>query len=104
MFETPCSPTGTGTATHYITEGLIDAQFAALLPLTTIVDGVATTTPGNAEYLWGACQQGAAAQAGFVLTATFADVQALLSQGDVSEQGPFEALARLGLQLIQVAP
>lgn len=86
MFTTPCSPTGTGDATHYISSGMLDAQFAGLL--------------ADVAGLYAAAQAAAKAQ-GLTLTATLADCTALLTTGDISEDQPFVALGRLGLQLIQ---
>ena len=108
MFTTGCSPTGLAPATHYITEGMIDAQFAALLPLTTVIQPIppatvtaVTVSPADANVFWGACQQCAAKQPGFVMTATWTDVQALMTKCDVSAQPPFVAMYRLGLQLLR---
>jgi hypothetical protein len=96
MFVTDLSPTGSAPATHTISAGPIGDDFASLLPLTTVDDeGVATTTPGNVAaivYLAGEKD----------ITIDPAQLGALLDAIDVSEQPPFEAMARLGgLQMVR---
>ena len=97
MWTTPLSPTGTEPATHFISAGLIDEQFAALMPLTQYpADSEPIHTPGRpgiAAHL--------ATQAG--LPTTTEEVQALFDVCDSSEQGPYEALARVGLMLVTEA-
>ena len=97
MFTTPLSATGMFPATHYISSGLIEDQFASLLPLITVVrtDGTPTTNiqPGNV-----ALTAQLAAEAGLPITE--AEVAALLGGVDVSEQQPHEAMSRLGLQIV----
>lgn len=82
MFQTPLSASGTGTATHFISAGLIHDTFAALL------------TDANATY--SACQQ-----AGVV--ASLADIQNLLNVSTIDSGEPFDVMATLGLHLIQAA-
>lgn len=89
MFTAACSASGTGAATHYISSGLVDAGFAALL--------------NNAAALLSNSQAGAAAQA-IPMTATLADAQAVIAQSDVSMDPPHIALARLGLKLVASTP
>lgn len=97
MFTTPLSATGMFPATHYISSGLIEDQFANLLPLTTVLhtDGTPSTSiqPGNA----GLTTQ-LAADAGLPFTEE--EISMLLSAVDVSGQSADEAFARLGLQII----
>lgn len=100
MFTTGLSPTGELPATHYISSGGIAPHFADILPLTTIdEEGNASTSQGNVEFV-----EGIGAQAGIPLLA--GTIAALFAAIDVSEQEPFTALARLGLQITQpeVAP
>lgn len=85
MFITPVSPTGDGDPTHFISSGLVDEQFMALL--------------SDPAALYAACQQGAQAQ-GMTLTATLADAEALVAQANVSEENPFGALIRVGLKIL----
>ena len=101
MFITCLSATGTAPATHFISSGPISDDMAALLPLTTVTqdaegNDVITTAPGDAAYV-----VELAAQAG--ITVTVEQVAGLLAAVDVSEQAPFEAMARLGLKLVQRA-
>ena len=101
MFTTGLSETGTEPATHYISSGAIFDDLAALLPLTTVEpstdDGepdMVTERPGNVAVV-----EGLTAQAGITLPA--GTVAGLFDALDVSEQGPFEAVARLGLVMVQ---
>lgn len=80
MFTTPLSSTGTAPATHYISAGMIEDSFAGTL--------------ANAETLHAVCQM-----KGVVIT--LAECRALLSGADVSEDEPFDAMARRELKLIQ---
>lgn len=84
MFSAPASSTGEAPATHWVTAGLVEDTWAP-----------AFLAP---EYLFGAAQAGAAEQ-GLTLTATFADAQALLEQGDISDEPWDVAGMRLGLVL-----
>lgn len=99
MFTTGLSATGETPATHYISSGYIDRQFADILPLTTVdQDGEGLpdihTRPGNV-----AAVESMAAQAGIDLPP--GTIAALFAAIDVSAQGPFEAMARLGLSFSQ---
>ena len=99
MFTTGLSADGAEPATHYISSGYIDRQFADILPLTTVdQDGEGLpdihTRPGNV-----AAVEALAAQAGIELPP--GAIAALFAEIDVSAQGPFEAMARLGLSFSQ---
>ena len=105
MFTTGLSATGALPATHYISSGYIFDDFAALLPLTTVTqtvndEGEASTTeatrPGNVAFV-----EGLAAQAGITLPA--GTIAALFAAIAVTEQEPFAAMARLGVQIAQGA-
>ena len=101
MFTTELSATGSAPATHFVSSGPISDEMAALLPLTTVTqdaDGnaIVSTAPGDPAYV-----VELAAQAG--ITVTVEQVAGLLAAVDVSEQAPFEAMARLGLKLVQRA-
>lgn len=103
MFTTGLSADGTAPATHYISSGYIFDDFAALLPLTTVEpsteDGepdTVTERPGNVPVV-----EGLAAQAGITLPA--GTIAALFAAIDVTEQEPFTAMSRLGVQIVQVA-
>ena len=97
MFTTPLSATGTLPASHYISSGLIEDQFASLLPLTTVVhtDGTPSTSsqPGNAVLT-----AQLAADAGLPFTEE--GISMLFAAVDVSEQPAEDALGRLGLRMI----
>ena len=95
MFTTELSATGSDPVTHYISSGVISDEMAALLPLTTVnPDGSTTTAPGDPAYV-----VELAAQAG--ITVTVEQVAGLLASVDVSEQAPFAAMERLGLQMVR---
>ena len=91
MWTTPLSPTGAAPPTHFISSGLIDAQFAALMPLMTYpADAEPIFTPGRPEvaaYL--------ATEAGLIKT--YEEVAALFAVCDSSDQEAQVAMARLGL-------
>jgi len=84
MFDVPLSADGKAPATHYVSTGYLDAEFAALMPL----DGSA----GEPAVVAALC-----VQAG--LEVTEAEVATLFSVSDVTVQDPFVAFARLGLQM-----
>ena len=84
MFTTGLSADGSAPATHWISAGLIDSQFAALLPL--------NDTPGQPETVLALAQQAG-------MTVTLEQVQALLSAVVVTELEPLAAIAEQNLQL-----
>ena len=101
MFTTGLSATGALPATHYISSGYIADDFAALLPLTTVEpsteDGepdTVTERPGNVAVV-----EGLAAQAGITLPP--GTIAALFDAIDVTELGPWEAMARMKLTIAQ---
>ena len=97
MLTTPLSETGTEPASHYISSGPIAAEFGDLLPLTSFdEEGQPTTRPGDV-----ATVEAIADQAGITLPA--GTIAALFAAIDVTEQEPFTAMARLGVQIVQVA-
>lgn len=93
MFTTPLSTTGVDPATHYISSGLIESDFADLLPLIELpADADPVIHPGQPDLITQmATDQG--------MGVTVDEVQALLAAVDVSEQAPTDALDRLGLRL-----
>ena len=98
MFTTPLSPTGEAPPTHYISSGLIEDQFANLLPLTSVTygeDGMSSTSirPGNV-----ALTVQLAADAGLPFTEE--GISMIFAAADVSEQPAEDALGRLGLRMI----
>ena len=101
MFTTGLSATGALPATHYISSGYIFDDFAALLPLTTVEpateDGepdTVTERPGNVPVV-----EAIATQAGFTLPP--GTIAALFDAIDVTELGPWEAMARMSLAIAQ---
>ena len=97
MFTTGLSATGLPPATHYISNGPIDSQFADLLPLTTYTEDGKQTKLGYPEVI-----EDLAAQAGIELPE--GAVGHLLETAHITDAaviGPFEVLAKLGLQLVQ---
>lgn len=96
MFVTPLSSTGAAPATHYISSGLIEDNFAALLPLDAMVDDVWTRTyaglPETIVQLYNATDNP---------PVTLEQVTAVFATADVSEEDPHQAMARLGLQIVQ---
>lgn len=103
LWTTPLSADGKEPATHWISSGLIEEQFADLMPLsewTWVVDDEEMGTghweetvisPGNPSLL-------AELSGGAV---TEEQVQAIFSMCDVTLEEPQQALSRLGLQMVQ---
>ncbi len=91
MFTTALSPTGTEPATHWISSGLIESEFADLLPLLS-VDVTDAPLAGHPDHV---CTL--AHDAGMAVS--YDDIVRLFSAVDVSEQPPAEALDRLGLAM-----
>lgn len=79
MFADGLSDTGLAPATHYISTGMIDAQFAALL--------------ADPVLLAQTCLA-----AGITLPPT--EIQALLDSAEITSDNPAAAIARKGLQII----
>jgi hypothetical protein len=88
MFVSGLSADGSEPATHFVSTGMIHSQFAALLAM------------DDPQALSDTAAAGAAAQ-GLPVTWSVDDCAALLAQSDVSTDPPFDAFARLGLQLVQ---
>ena len=97
MFTTGLSATGEAPATHFISSGAVETKFADILPLSTITtaDEVETITRSAGDV--DAVIQ-LAKDAGQTVDAK--TIGGLFAALDVSEQNPFEAMARLGLQII----
>ena len=79
MWATGLSPTGAAPATHYVSTGMIDETFAAML--------------ADADAMFSAAQAAGA-------PVTLAQCQALVNNSDVSDDAPFAAFERLGLQRV----
>lgn len=99
MWTTGLSADGSEPATHYVSTGIINEQFAVLMPeqmWQQQEDGSWTMTdsvPGDPATIHGLC-----VAAG--MTVTLADVQAVFTAADVTVQEPFAAMGRMGLQLV----
>lgn len=98
MWTTPLSSTGAEPATHYISSGMLPAEFAGMVPTQTweLVDGVWTkiaSTPGDAAAVYYVAQQQG-------VECTLAEVEDTLISSDVTAQPPFTAMGRLGLQIV----
>ncbi len=101
MWLAGLSPSGQEPATHFVSTGLIGPDFAMLVPCTFWAvdeDGdwiVTGSEPGNASLVVLAC-----AAVDPPLQLTEAEVQGIMDRADISEQEPFTAFSRMGLQLI----
>ena len=100
MWLTGLSATGNAPATHYVSTGLISPEFAMLVPEQVWEqdengDWVQTSSsPGDPVLCYQMCVAGG-------LTVTQAQVDAVYAAADVTQQEPFVAFARLGLQMVQ---
>jgi len=100
MWLTGLSATGNAPATHYVSTGLISPEFAMLVPeqmweQDANGDWVQTgSSPGDPVLCYQMCVAGG-------LTVTQAQVNAVYAAADVTQQEPFVAFARLGLQMVQ---
>jgi hypothetical protein len=94
MWTTSLSATGSDPATHYISSGLIPADFAGLSPCDVWEDDAKIGSyPGDADTVYAY-----ASQAG--LAVTLKQIKTVFANSDVSTQQPFDAMARLGLKII----
>jgi hypothetical protein len=100
MWLTGLSATGNAPATHYVSTGLISPEFAMLVPEQVWEQdengdwAMTSSTPGDPVMCYQMCIAGG-------LTVTQAQVNAVYAAADVTEQEPFVAFARLGLQMVQ---
>ena len=100
MWLTGLSATGNAPATHYVSTGLISPEFAILVTEQMWEqdengDWVQTgSSPGDPVLCYEMCLEGG-------LTVTQAQVDAVYAAADVTQQEPFVAFARLGLQMVQ---
>lgn len=92
MFQRPLY-SDSDQASHYLSTGLIAPEFADALPLTSVdEEGTVTTRPADYDAL--------IAMADAVgITITQQELEAILSQCDVSDQPWQVAVARLGLSV-----
>ena len=103
LWTTPLSADGAEPATHWISSGLIEEQFADLLPLATwsqneqgewVLDSYYEGQPALLAQL--------STDAGFPMTDV--EVVAIFNQCDVTLEYPQTSFGRLGLQMIQPEP
>ena len=104
MFTTGLAASGTPPATHYVSTGYVSEGYAAVLPLdtyTTEIDPVTgkpvvihTHKDGDPQLV-----VDLAAEKG--VTVSLQEVTDAMNAMDCTEQEPFTAFARLGLQLVQ---
>lgn len=110
MFTTGLSADGKAPASHYISSGVCPKFIAAYGPLQvwewqqpdseqTGAWVMVDSTPGNARAVYGASQK-----AEPPLDCTLADVEALFTDSDITEQDPFVAMGRMGLVMVQPEP
>lgn len=92
MWTTGLSPTGAEPATHWISTGLIGDDFAAIMPFSHNVEGVWTTDPYDPAAF------AALAEASGAVSPPVEQIMQIMSMVDVSDQAPFAAMERLGLQ------
>jgi hypothetical protein len=103
MWITPLSADGQEPATHYISTGYCGLEYAAMMPCATWAmdeDGnwVQTSyTPGNASLVTAAYNE---AKPDTPITEQ--QVEDIYARADVSDQEPFTAQQRMGLQMVQV--
>ena len=96
MWTTGLSADGAEPATHYISAGLIEDTFAALLPLTTYTkdeDGVESsdTAPGDAQFIADKAE------------APLAVIEAMLDAVTVTDEPAHTTMARMGLVIVTPA-
>lgn len=103
MWVVPFSPTGELPATHWFSSGYIGPEWEVLMPLQTYARDengdwvLADSYPGQPQELFAACQQ-------YGVQVTQQQIDDLFATSDVTTQEPAEALARMGLKLIQGGP
>jgi len=100
MWITPLSATGSEPATHYISTGYIGPEWEVLMPLQTYARDengdwvLADVYMGDPQALYDACVQ-------YGVQVTQQQIADLFNNSDVTTQEPAEALARMGLKLVQ---
>jgi len=104
MFTTGLSPTGDEPATHYISSGGISEGFAALVPFTVWAQEgdppewvEVNHDPGKPVKTYELCLQAG-------LEVKLQDIEVMYDSADVTAENPWAAMARMGLQLVRLAP
>ena len=99
MFTTPLSPTGKEPATHYISTGYVPEGYQYMVPCQWWEQGedgawmMTSSTPGDAKAVYAHCVE-------VGVECTQKDVDDLFAAADVTEQDPFVAMGRLGIQIV----
>jgi len=100
MWTTPLSSTGNDPATHYISSGYVPMAYSYLVPSQTWEqneDGewiIVNSTPGDPVAVYAHCVESG-------VECTQEEIDELFAVVDVTEQGPFTAMERLGLSMIE---
>lgn len=94
MYTVPLSPTGELPVTHWVSSGVIDQDFAALLPTKAYSPETDSwvTEQSNSSILEDLCTQAGV---------PYEVISQVLLLSDISTQSAEEALSRLGLKLVQ---
>lgn len=109
MWITELSPTGNAPATHMISTGAIGLEFAGIMPLKKVTKSYQTDAQGKTTPTL-AVEDTLANPQAMIDLSTVHKVKgvpsstvyaALMAQVDVSDQPPFEAMARMGLKIIR---
>ena len=101
MWPSGLSLTGVAPATHYVEEGMIQSQFASLLPFSTVTINALGATVVTALQAGDAATVARMANTnGMTPATTAAAVQSLFTAISVTDESPFPAMARLGLKMI----
>ena len=103
MFTTPLSADGKEPATHYISSGFCPPLITQYTP-TQVWEwqpeddswGLVDEIPGNPVAVYDASQA-----ADPPVPCTLADIEALFTDSDITQQEPFVAMGRMGLQIVQ---
>lgn len=99
MWTTPLSASGAEPASHFVSSGMLPAEFADMVPTQTWEqdeDGnwtMTASTPGNPAAVYAVAQQQG-------VQCTLEEVEDALNSSDVTAQPPFVAFDRLGLKII----
>jgi len=107
MWRTPLSMTGDEPATHYISTGYVSDAFAVMAPCTEWQwqqDPADPQAPGQwvqTSYYPGRPDIVVARCAEVDVEVTEQEVEALFARADSSEQEPFIAMSRLGVQMVR---
>lgn len=102
-WTTPLSAIGKEPATHFISTGMIPIQITQMLPLQTWDQNGSSvwvntaSTPGQSQPLHNFLLSRG------VTTYSLAQIEAMMAAADITEQPPFDAMARRKLKLVETA-